>query len=64
MSIFKGWTADPETTRLRMPPTGVHSAAPARPRVAAPRPRPDRQRAVWGLFMDVVDEYLKEEGAK
>jgi DNA-binding transcriptional ArsR family regulator len=24
----------------------------------------DRQRAVWGRFMDVVDEYLKEEGAK
>jgi DNA-binding transcriptional ArsR family regulator len=23
----------------------------------------DRQRAVWGRFMDVVDEYLKEEGA-
>jgi hypothetical protein len=23
----------------------------------------DRQRAVWGRFMD-VDEYLKEEGAK
>jgi hypothetical protein len=21
-------------------------------------------RAVWGRFMDVVDEYLKEEGAK
>jgi hypothetical protein len=24
----------------------------------------DRQRAVWGRFMDVVDEYVKEEGAK
>ena len=24
----------------------------------------DRQRAVWGRFMDVVDECLKEEGAK
>jgi len=24
----------------------------------------DRQRAVWGRFMDVVDEYLKDEGAK
>jgi DNA-binding transcriptional ArsR family regulator len=24
----------------------------------------NRQRAVWGRFMDVVDEYLKEEGAK
>src|SRR5215210_8121678 len=24
----------------------------------------DRQRAVWGRFMDVVDKYLKEEGAK
>jgi hypothetical protein len=24
----------------------------------------DRQRAFWGRFMDVVDEYLKEEGAK
>jgi len=24
----------------------------------------DRQRAVWARFMDVVDEYLKEEGAK
>jgi len=24
----------------------------------------DRQRAVWSCFMDVVDEYLKEEGAK
>ena len=24
----------------------------------------DRRRAVWGRFMDVVDEYLKEEGAK
>ena len=24
----------------------------------------DRQRAHWGRFMDVVDEYLKEEGAK
>jgi DNA-binding transcriptional ArsR family regulator len=24
----------------------------------------DRQRAVWGRFMDIVDEYLKEEGAK
>jgi len=24
----------------------------------------DRQRAVWSRFMDVVDEYLKEEGAK
>ena len=24
----------------------------------------DRQRAVWGRFMDVVDEYLKEERAK
>ena len=24
----------------------------------------DRQRAVWGRFVDVVDEYLKEEGAK
>jgi len=24
----------------------------------------DRQLAVWGRFMDVVDEYLKEEGAK
>ena len=24
----------------------------------------DRQRTVWGRFMDVVDEYLKEEGAK
>ena len=23
----------------------------------------DRQWAVWGRFMDVVDEYLKEEGA-
>ena len=21
----------------------------------------DRHRAVWGRFMDVVDEYLKEE---
>jgi hypothetical protein len=24
----------------------------------------DRQRAVWSRFMDVVDEYLKEEEAK
>jgi hypothetical protein len=24
----------------------------------------DRQRAVWDRFMDVVDECLKEEGAK
>jgi DNA-binding transcriptional ArsR family regulator len=24
----------------------------------------DRQLAVWGCFMDVVDEYLKEEGVK
>jgi len=24
----------------------------------------DRQRAVWSRFMEVVDEYLKEEGAK
>ena len=24
----------------------------------------DRRRAVWSRFMDVVDEYLKEEGAK
>ena len=24
----------------------------------------DRQRAVWGRFMDVVDDDLKEEGAK
>jgi len=24
----------------------------------------DRQRTVWSRFMDVVDEYLKEEGAK
>lgn len=24
----------------------------------------DRRRAVWDRFMDVVDEYLKEEGAK
>ncbi len=24
----------------------------------------DCPRAVWGRFMDVVDEYLKEEGAK
>ena len=24
----------------------------------------DRQRAVWSRFLDVVDEYLKEEGAK
>jgi len=24
----------------------------------------DRQRAVWSRFIDVVDEYLKEEGAK
>jgi DNA-binding transcriptional ArsR family regulator len=24
----------------------------------------DRQRAVWGRFLDVVDEYLKDEGAK
>jgi hypothetical protein len=24
----------------------------------------DRQRALWSRFMDVVDEYLKEEGAK
>ena len=24
----------------------------------------DRQRVVWGRFMDVVGEYLKEEGAK
>ena len=24
----------------------------------------DRQRAVWSRFMDVVDEYLEEEGAK
>ena len=24
----------------------------------------DRQRPVWGCFMDVIDEYLKEEGAK
>ena len=23
----------------------------------------DRQRAVWSRFLDVVDEYLKEEGA-
>ena len=26
--------------------------------------RMDRQRPFWGRFMDVVDEYLKEEGAK
>ena len=24
----------------------------------------DRQQAAWDRFMDVVDEYLKEEGAK
>jgi DNA-binding transcriptional ArsR family regulator len=24
----------------------------------------DRQRVVWGRFMDVVEEHLKEEGAK
>jgi hypothetical protein len=24
----------------------------------------DRQRAVWGRFIGVVEEYLKEEGAK
>jgi hypothetical protein len=24
----------------------------------------DRQRTVWSRFMDVVVEYLKEEGAK
>ena len=24
----------------------------------------DRQRALWGRFMDVVDEYLKEQQAK
>ena len=24
----------------------------------------DRQRAVWGRFMNVVEEYLKEEEAK
>jgi len=24
----------------------------------------DRQQVVWSRFMDVVDEYLKEEGAK
>jgi len=24
----------------------------------------DRQRAVWGSFIGVVEEYLKEEGAK
>jgi len=24
----------------------------------------DRQRAVWSRFMHVLDEYLKEEGAK
>jgi DNA-binding transcriptional ArsR family regulator len=24
----------------------------------------DRQRAVWGRFISVVEEYLKEEGAK
>ena len=24
----------------------------------------DLQRAVWSRFMDVVDEYLKEEGTK
>ncbi len=24
----------------------------------------DRHRAVWSRFMDVVEEYLKEEGAK
>jgi hypothetical protein len=24
----------------------------------------DLQRAVWSRFMDVVDEYLKDEGAK
>ncbi len=24
----------------------------------------DRQRALWGRFMDVVDDYLKEEGSK
>jgi len=24
----------------------------------------DHQQAVWGRFTDVVDEYLKEEGAK
>jgi DNA-binding transcriptional ArsR family regulator len=24
----------------------------------------DRQRALWGRFMDVVDEYLKEENEK
>jgi hypothetical protein len=26
--------------------------------------RVDSQRAVWDRFMDVVDEYLKEVGAK
>jgi hypothetical protein len=24
----------------------------------------DRQQAVWGRFISVVEEYLKEEGAK
>jgi hypothetical protein len=24
----------------------------------------DRQRAVWGRFIGVVEEYVKEEGAK
>jgi len=24
----------------------------------------DRQQAVWGRFMEVFDEYPKEEGAK
>jgi len=24
----------------------------------------DRRRAVWGRFISVVEEYLKEEGAK
>jgi hypothetical protein len=24
----------------------------------------DRQRAVWSRFMDIVDEYLKEEEAR
>jgi hypothetical protein len=33
---------------------------------SAPGPRPSamRPRAVWGSFIGVVDEYLKEEGAK